>query len=141
MIAKLVIIFFVCHYCKTAIERDKMQTRCVLNGLKIVDLPSELAKLDCLSRQFIQRAKAYQIVFRLGTYRNNVPTYNMLKACKGDMFFLPLPMHKTIATLEKVDESNIALATTDLYIIFNGKPNKRQHNVTAWSKLTILRKL
>ena len=40
--------FFMCHYCKTAIKKDKMPPRCVLNGLKIVDVPSELAKLDCL---------------------------------------------------------------------------------------------
>ena len=82
-----------------------MPPRCVLNGLKIVHVPSELAKLDCLSRQFIQRAKAYQTVVRLGTYRNKVPTYKSLKACKGNMFFLPLPMHKTMATLENLDET------------------------------------
>ena len=53
-----------------------------------------MAKLDCLSRQFIQRAKTYQTVV------------------------------KTMATLEKVDESNVALANPELYIIVNGKPNK-----------------
>ena len=46
--------FFMCHYCKGAIRKDNMPPHCVLNGLKIVEVPSELAKLDCLSRQFIQ---------------------------------------------------------------------------------------
>ena len=44
-----------CHYCKCAIRKDNMPPRCVLNGLKVVEVPNELAKLDCLSRQFIQR--------------------------------------------------------------------------------------
>ena len=33
-------------------------------------------------------------------------------------------MHKTMATLEKVDESNVALANPELYIIVNGQPTK-----------------
>ena len=46
--------FLMCHYCKCAIRKDNMPPRCVLNGLKVVEVPNELAKLDCLSRQFIQ---------------------------------------------------------------------------------------
>ena len=30
--------------------------------------------------------------------------YNSLKAFKGNMFFLLLPMHKTMETLDNVDE-------------------------------------
>ena len=92
---------------------------CVLNGLKVVEVPNELAKLDCLSRQFIQRAKAYQTVVRLGTYTNKVPVYN-----KGNMFFLPLPIHKTMETLDDVEEAEVALSNPELYIIVNCKPTK-----------------
>ena len=104
--------FLMCHYCKLAIRKDNMPPRCVLNGLKVVEVPNELAKLDCLSRQFIQRAKAYQTVVRLGTYTNKVPVYNSLKACKGNMFFLPLPMHKTMETLDDVEEAEVALTVS-----------------------------
>ena len=45
-----------------------MPARCVLNGLQTVPIPPELAVLDQLSRQLIQRAKCYQTVVRLGTY-------------------------------------------------------------------------
>ena len=31
-----------------------------------------------------------------------VPSHNSLKACKGTMFFLPLPLEKTVQTLEEV---------------------------------------
>ena len=101
-----------------------MPPRCVLNGLKVVEVPNKLAKLDCLSRQFIQRAKAYQTVVRLGTYTNKVPVYNSLKAYKGNMFFLPLPMHKTMETLDDVEEAEVALSNPELYIIVNCKPTK-----------------
>ena len=38
--------FFMCHYCKGAIRKDKMPPRCVLNGLEVVVVPQELANLD-----------------------------------------------------------------------------------------------
>ena len=90
-----------------------MPPRCVLNGFKVVEVPNELAKLDCLSRHFIQQAKAYQTVVRLGTYTNKVPVYNSLKACKGNMFFLPLPMHKTMETLGDVKEAEVVLSNPE----------------------------
>ena len=33
--------FFMCHYCKGAIRKDNMLLCCVLNGLKIVEVPSK----------------------------------------------------------------------------------------------------
>ena len=107
-----------------------MSPRCVLNGLETVPIPAELAKLDCLSRQFVQKSKAYQNVVRLGTCTHKVPTYNSLKACKGNMFFLPLPLEKTMATLDEVEESD--LPNPELYIIVNGKPTK---NNVVWRNL------
>ena len=64
---------FMCSYCKNLIKRDQMPSRCVLNGLQVVEIPAELSGLDCLSKQFIQRAKAYQTVVHLGTYKPKYP--------------------------------------------------------------------
>ena len=105
------------------LRRDKMPARCVLNGLHVVDVPPEFSRFDCVSKQFIQLAKAYQMVVLLGTYTAKVPTYNSLKACKGSMLFLPLPLDKTLQTLEDVGE-NTTLASPELYIIVNGRPTK-----------------
>ena len=80
-----------------------MPGRCVLNGLKVEPVPQDLEKLDLLSKQLIQQARAFQAVIRLGTYTRKVPSYNSLKACKGTMFFLPLPLEKTVQTLEAVE--------------------------------------
>ena len=107
---------FMCNYCKSKIRSNKMPPRCVLNGLEVIPIPVELTRLDCLSKQFIQRAKSYQTVVRLGTYTAKVPTYNSLQACKGTMFFLPLlPLEKTLQTLDQVSEPNVALASPELY--------------------------
>ena len=95
--------FYVCKYCLKLLNSNKMPPRCILNGLQTVPIPRELANLDPLSCQLIQRAKSFLTIIRLGTYTGNVPKYNLLKACKGTMFFLPLPITKTLKTLSKHD--------------------------------------
>ena len=88
-------------------------------------IPPELAKLDALSSQLIQHAKCYQTIVRLGTYTAKVSVYNSLKACKGTMFFLPLPLNKTLETLGEVkhpSNKESTLPDPELYIIVNGKP-------------------
>ena len=41
------------------------------------------------------------------------------------MFFLPLPLNKTLETLDEVrDSSKVALPNPELYVIVNGKPTK-----------------
>ena len=64
-------------------------------------VPGELAHLDALSKQLIQRAKAFQAVVRLGSITAKVPMYNSLQACKGTMFFLSLTL-QTFETLQEV---------------------------------------
>ena len=109
-----------------------MPPRCVLNGLHTVPIPTELTLLDSLSRQLIQRAKCYQTIVRLGTYTGKVPSYNSLKACKGTMFFLPLPLNKTLETLDQVRHSGDTLPDPELYIIVNGTPTKSK---VVWRSL------
>ena len=58
-------------------------------------------------------------------YTAQVPVYNSLKACKGTMFFLPLPMKKTLETLGQVknpSNKETSLPDPEMYIIINGKP-------------------
>ena len=120
-------VLFMCNYCKPMIKLDELPGRCVLNGLQTVPIPPELNKLDSLSSQLIQRAKCFQTVVRLGTYTSKVPVYNSLKACKGTMFFLPLPLSKTECTLDlaKGTVSGMPdLPNPELYIIVNGTPTK-----------------
>ena len=117
-------VLYMCYYCKNMIKSNKIPPRCVLNGLQTVPIPLELAVLDPLSRQLIQRAKYYQTIVRLSTYTGKVHHYNSLKAYKGTMFFLPLPLNKTLETLNDVNGGDTSLPNPELYIIVNGKPTK-----------------
>ena len=110
-----------------------MPCRCVLNGLETEHVPSELQQLDPHGKQLIQCGKAFQAVYRLGTYTGNVPSYNSLKACKGTMFFLPLPLDKTVQTLEKKrDGSPDKLPHPELFIIVNSKSKSKK---SIWQSL------
>ena len=40
------------------------------------------------------------------------------------MFFLPLPLNKTLETLNQVEQCGGALPNPELYIIVNGRPTK-----------------
>ena len=61
-------VLYMCNYCKPLIKKNKLPPRCVLNGLQTVPIPPELADLDSLSRQLIQRAKCHQTIVRPDTY-------------------------------------------------------------------------
>ena len=117
-------VLYLCTNCKTIIKNDKVPGRCALDGLKCEPIPDELKNLDPLSLQLIQRAKCFQTVVRLGTYTGKVPSYNSLKAIKGAMFHLPLPLEKTMATLDEAGIDSPNLPKPELYIIVNGQPTK-----------------
>ena len=127
---------YVCQYCRPILNKDKLPSRCVLNGLVVEPVPKELENLDPLSKQLIQRAKAFQAVYRLGTYTGKVPSHNSLKACKGTMLFLPLLLEKTVKTLEELNEKTDGAATglpnPELFIIVN---LKSKTNKVVWQSL------
>ena len=129
---------YVCQYCRPNLNDNKIPSHCILNHLITEPLPGELANLDALSRQLIQRAKAFQIISRLGTFTAKVPLYNSLKACKVTMFFLPLPLKKMLETLGDVNPRNYSLLQRgdidplmplpdpELYIMVNGIPSEKK---------------
>ena len=60
-------------------------------------------------------------------YVGKVPTYSSLKASKGTVFFLPLPMAKTLEMLEEVTgDYQCPLPSPELYIMVSGKPSKER---------------
>ena len=114
------------------LNAGNIPARCLLNGLYTEPVPEELANLSPLENQFIQRAKCFQTVVRLGTYTGKVPIYNRLKAVKGTMFFLPLPLQNTLDRLDEAgfgaqfssDDIMSTLPDPELYIIVDGRPTK-----------------
>ena len=112
---------------------NNIPARCVtvLNGLYTEPLPEELSNLNTLESQFIQRAKCFQTIVRLGTYTGKVPVYNSMKAIKGNIFFLPLPLQNTLDQLDEVGfgsdrlhEITTILPDPELYNIVDSHPTK-----------------
>ena len=90
---------FICSYCCPILNANDMPRHCILNSLETEPIPAELSGLEALRKQPIQQAKPFQTVVRQGTYTAKVPAYSSLKESKGTMFFLPLPMEKTLEML------------------------------------------
>ena len=130
-------VLYMCNYCQPLIKQDVLPPRCVLNGLQTVPVPPELAKLDCLSKQLIQRAKCYQTVVHLGTYTAKAPIYNSLKACKGTMFFLPLPFNKTLETLGQVKISAVPYLSPSCTSHWMVSQQSSKLCGAVWSMLTL----
>ena len=85
---------YVCQFCRPKLNANNMPNQCILNGLITEPVPNELKRLVPLCKQIIQRGKAFRAIIRLGTYMGKVSFYNSLKACKGTIFFLLLPLTK-----------------------------------------------
>ena len=96
----------VCQYCRPVLNKDKMPSRCILNGLFTEPMPKELEALDPLSKQLIQRRKAFQVVVRVGTHTRKVTIHS--RHVRGLCFsyrypfirhYKPLRMLKTVKML------------------------------------------
>ena len=132
-------IYYVCQHCRPLLNDNKLPATCVLNGLYVEEIPKELSQLNALGRQLVQRAKPFQTIIRLGTYTGKVPIYNATKGLKGTMFFLPLPLQKTIEVLDDLgipndfmSEDLQMLPDPELYILLDGQPTK---NKVVWQSL------
>ena len=124
---------YVCQFCRSKSNGNTMPNPCILNGWITEPIPKQLKELDPLSKQIIQRGKAFQAIIRLGTYMGKVPSYNSLKACKGTMLFLPLPLDKTLQTIKEVENNTtVGLPDPELYILISGKLSK---NKVLWQSL------
>ena len=120
---------YICQHCRPILNANNIPGRCVLNSLYTEPLPKELSSLNTLESQLIQQAKCFQTIVRLGTYTGKVPIYNSLKAVKGTMFFLPLPLQNTLDCLDEVGfgkscENVTGLPDPELYIIVDSRPTK-----------------
>ena len=124
---------YLCNYCRPKVKAGVMPGRCVINGLESPPIPKELKDLDLFTVKFLQLAKAFQTVVRLSTYTNKVPSYNSLKACRGNMFILPLPLEKTIKTLSESE-----LPKPELYVIVDGAPTKEK---VIWRSFVDIKKI
>ena len=79
-----------------------------------------------------------QMFVMLGMHTLKVPTYDSLKALKGAMFYLSLPLEKTMQTLNQVGIHSNHLLDSELYIIINGQPTKSNN---VWRSVVDVNKI
>ena len=89
---------YICKDCRPVLNANNIPARSVLNGLYTEPVPEELANLTPLETQFIQRAKCFQTVVRLGKGAH----IQSHKSCERNNVFLPLPLQNT---LDRLDEA------------------------------------
>ncbi|KAJ8681499.1 hypothetical protein QAD02_017291 [Eretmocerus hayati] len=114
---------FIRHHCIGKFKVDQLPSLCILNSLSIDEVPSVIKTLNMFEKMLIQRAKAFQVLVKLGTVqKKNVPHYMKLDQVKGRTFHLPLPFE---ATLEKLcKETDPINLNHELYILVRSNPTK-----------------
>ena len=127
---------YICKYCLNYFRQGKFPPRCLLNGLQFGDVPEEISTLNNFEKIFIQRAKCFQSVTRMGTVaRKQLPSsYKIQKVC-GTTFHLPLPIEET---LKRLPDSNQALPDhSELFILMRSIPSKTN---VIWQDLVDVKK-
>lgn len=117
---------FICDYCYDKFNREKkLPPTCFLNKLDIEQPPLCITRLNEYEEMLIQRAKAFQVVTRMGAVSGkNRPRQEMMQKVIGKTFHLPLPLEKT---LEKMPSPQQPIAPhQDLYILVRGLPSKQK---------------
>lgn len=98
---------------------------CILNALEVKPPPVCLTRLNDYEKIFIQRAKAFQVVTRMGTVSDRKePNKHLIQKIKGKTFHLPMPLQKTLEKLPRPDQA--INPNQDLYILVRGNPTKQK---------------
>ncbi|CAK1598246.1 unnamed protein product [Parnassius mnemosyne] len=100
-------------------------------------IPDEIKTLNNYETIVIQRAKAFQVVQRLGTVaKKKLPQTMRMQKLKGQTFHLPLPIEET---LKKICSTTDPINTNhELYILIRSIPNKSN---VIWESLVNLEKI
>ena len=124
---------FLCRYCLNALDQENIPSRCALNGLEVDDIPSTLQSLNMFETMLLQKSKSFQTVVRLGPVKHRLPHSEMLKALKGRVVYLPLPLQPHNEMLPKGLPQD-----HQLHILVNGTPTK---NKIVWQDIVRIDKL
>lgn len=94
---------FICDYCYTKFKTEKtLPPTCILNGLQVPEVPVCISRLNEYENMLIQRAKAFQVVYRMGAVSGkNMPRQNMIQKFVGRTFHMPLPLEQTLKKMPK----------------------------------------
>lgn len=127
----------VCYYCLDKFRSGKLPPTCILNNLDVGKVPEVMFDLNDYEKILIQRAKAFQVVQKMGTVaKKNMPNRIMNKKMIGRTFHLPLPIEET---LKKICPATEPLNLEhELYMLVRGIPTKSK---VVWENLVNVSKI
>ena len=128
---------YICQYCLTYFRKGTLPPKCILNNLHVDKTPDVITTLNEYEKILIQRAKAFQVVQRMGTVsKKNLPQSHLQKKVKGRTFHLPLPIDETIKKICK--PTDVINCDHELYILVRGVPTKSK---IIWENLVDVKKV
>ena len=128
---------YICKYCIEKFRNRTVPSRCVLNGLSFEDVPSEILDLNPHEHILIQRAKAFQVVYKMQTVAGKrLPPSHKISKVKGSTFHLPLPLNETLKRLPQPDEP--LPPSGEFFILLRSIPTQ---NKIIWQDLVDVKKV
>lgn len=116
---------FVCNYCRDKFKKKQFPPTCFLNSLEVRTPPECLTRLNDHEKILIQRAKAFQVVTRMGKISGRKgPNNERVQKITGKTFHLPLPLEKTLAKLPTPQQALIP--NQDLYVLVRAQPTNQK---------------
>ena len=121
---------FLCTTCYSSLTKCEWHSKLsVFNNLELDKTPPELAALNDMECVFIQKAKCFQVIYRLGMVGSKLPTSDHLRVQKGVIVHYPLPISETLRILP--DASSMP-NDANIFILLYGVPTK---NRIVWQSL------
>ena len=127
---------FICDLCLLKLKAGVCPPRACLNDLCIDAVPPEIANLNTFEQMLIQQVKSFQTCIRLGVKAGKRPPSEMVRASRGTIVHLPLPLQENVKVMNTISAEN-------LNIIVNGLPTRAglvwQHFVRPKAVLAALK--
>ena len=129
---------FICDLCVSKLKAGVCPPRACLNDLCVDPVPQEIADLNTFELMLIQQVKSFQTCIRLGVKAGKRPPSEMVRASRGTIVHLPLPLQENVKVMNTISAEN-------LNIVVNGLPTRAglvwQHFVRPKKVLEALEKL
>ena len=127
---------FICDLCLLKLKAGVCPPRACLSDLCIDAVPPEIANLNTFEQMLIQQVKSFQTCIRLGVKAGKRPPSEMVRASRGTIVHLPLPLQENVKVMNTISAEN-------LNIIVNGLPTRAglvwQHFVRPKAVLAALK--
>jgi hypothetical protein len=127
----------ICKQCYTCIGTETVGRQMVENGLGVDEIPIELDVLNQYELMLVSLVKAFYSCVRLKPLKGNVPVNMQLKATRGNVAHLRIPLEETLDHVMKTVEP-VACNPGEFLTIFVDVPTKAK---VVWRNVVNIEKV